>query len=90
MEGSELFLDNGAVIPVSRRNQKEVRKYHHFILEEKIMSQATINQVYTGMELCSNLVEAWLCYHYIGIFLPDRIRGRLPFFSSVPCSWWAL
>lgn len=25
MEGSELFLDNGAVIPVSRRNQKEVR-----------------------------------------------------------------
>ncbi|WP_195415957.1 GHKL domain-containing protein [Enterocloster citroniae] len=44
------------------------------------MSQATINQVYTGMELCSNLVEAWLCYHYIGIFLPDRIRGRLPFF----------
>lgn len=35
---------------------------------------------YDALELCSDLIEAWLCYHFIGIFLPDRIRGHLPAF----------
>lgn len=35
---------------------------------------------YGVFELCSDFIEAWLCYHYIGIFLPDRVKGRLPFF----------
>lgn len=35
---------------------------------------------YGILEVCSDFIEAWLCYHFVGIFLPDRVRGRLPFF----------
>ena len=39
-----------------------------------------MNNWYEALEVCSDFIEAWLCYHFIGIFLPDRVRGRLPFF----------
>lgn len=32
---------------------------------------------YSVLELASDLIDAWLCYHFIGIFLPDRVRGKL-------------
>lgn len=35
---------------------------------------------YSLLELSSDFIDAWLCYHFIGIFLPDRVRGKLPFF----------
>lgn len=35
---------------------------------------------YSLLELSSDSIDAWLCYHFIGIFLPDRVRGKLPFF----------
>ncbi|MCC2818686.1 GHKL domain-containing protein [Lachnoclostridium pacaense] len=39
-----------------------------------------MNNWYEALEIFSDFIEAWLCYHFIGIFLPDRVRGRLPFF----------
>lgn len=39
-----------------------------------------MNNWYGVVELCSEFTEAWLSYHFIGIFLPDRVKGRLPFF----------
>ena len=48
-----------------------------------------MNNWYEALEVCSDFIEAWLCYHFIGIFLPDRVRGRLPFFllsMTLACS----
>lgn len=39
-----------------------------------------MNGWYTILELNSDLIDAWLCYHFIGIFLPDRVKGKLPSF----------
>lgn len=33
---------------------------------------------YHLLELGSDFIDAWLCYHFIGIFLPERMKGRLP------------
>lgn len=53
----------------------------------------TMNHWYQSMyqmfELCSDFIEAWLCYGFVGLFLPDRLRGKVPFLSC-PWSWWAL
>lgn len=35
---------------------------------------------YSILELGSDFIDAWLCYHFIGIFMPDRVKGKLPFF----------
>ena len=37
-----------------------------------------MNGWYSILELNSDFIDAWLCYHFIGIFLPDRVRGKLP------------
>lgn len=34
---------------------------------------------YVVLELCSDFMEAWLCYHFIRVFLPERVKGRLTF-----------
>lgn len=39
-----------------------------------------MNGWYSILELNSDFIDAWLCYHFIGIFLPDRVRGKLPSF----------
>lgn len=38
---------------------------------------------YSILELGSDFIDAWLCYHFIGIFMPDRVKGKLPFFSTL-------
>mgnify|MGYP000411901887 CR=1 FL=1 len=44
----------------------------------------TMNHWYQSMyqmfELCSDFIEAWLCYGFVGLFLPDRVRGKVLFF----------
>lgn len=35
---------------------------------------------YQIFEIVSDFMEAWLCYGFIGLFLPDRVRGKLPSF----------
>lgn len=37
-----------------------------------------MNGWYGILELGSDFIDAWLCYHFIGIFLPDRMKGKLP------------
>lgn len=39
---------------------------------------------YGILEWNSDLIDAWLCYRFIGIFMPDRVKGKLPpFFLSL-------
>lgn len=38
-----------------------------------------MNNWYEVLELCSDFLGAWLCYHFLRIFLPDRLKGRLTF-----------
>lgn len=44
----------------------------------------TMNHWYQSMyqmfELVSDFIEAWLCYGFVGLFLPDRVRGKVLFF----------
>ena len=44
----------------------------------------TMNQwyqsIYQMFEVLSDFIEAWLCYGFVGLFLPDRVRGKVPFF----------
>ena len=42
-----------------------------------------MNNWYEALEVCSDFIEAWLCYHFIGIFLPDRVRGAAALLSAV-------
>lgn len=39
-----------------------------------------MNSWYQIFEWGSDLVEAWLCYGFVGLFLPDRVKGKIPFF----------
>lgn len=36
--------------------------------------------MYQMSELVSDFIEAWLCYGFVGLFLPDRVRGKVLFF----------
>ena len=36
--------------------------------------------MYQMFELVSDFIEAWLCYGFVGLFLPDRVRGKVLFF----------
>lgn len=44
----------------------------------------TMNHWYQSMyqmfEIFSDFIEAWLCYGFVGLFLPDRVRGKVPSF----------
>lgn len=42
-----------------------------------------MNNWYEALEVCSDFIEAWLCYHFIGIFLPDRGQGAAALLSAV-------
>lgn len=53
----------------------------------------TMNHWYQSMyqmfELVSDFIEAWLCYGFVGLFLPDRVRGKV-LFLFCPWCWWVL
>lgn len=36
------------------------------------------NLFYLG-ELAANFIEAWICYHFVQMFVPDKVRGKFRF-----------
>lgn len=38
-----------------------------------------MNDLFYLGELAANFIEAWICYHFVQLFVPDKVRGKFRF-----------